>query len=88
MVRVPHGRPGADGPREDVVVCNQAVLDTDGRRPRFDERGRDLHSASTDERMAFVAEAPVVIRAFRDMLDNQARSLSETARRATKIVPR
>lgn len=77
-----------DGTRRDVLVRERAVLDPDVRGAWADDRGRDLHSATADERLAFVAEADAVVRAFRALLDSQARTFGEGAKRVAKLAPR
>ena len=77
-----------DGTRRDVLVRERAALDPEVRGTWTDDRGRDLHSATADERLAFVAEADAVVRAFRALLDSQARTFGEGARRVTKLAPR
>lgn len=77
-----------DGARRDVLTRDGAVLDEEGRGPRTDERGADLHSATADERLAFVAEADAVVRAFRALLDSQTRTFGEGARQVTRLAPR
>lgn len=77
-----------DGTRRDVLTRDAAVLDGEIRGHGTDDRGGDLHSATADERLAFVAEADAVVRAFRALLDSQARTFGEGASRVTKLVPR
>lgn len=77
-----------DGTRRDVLVRDGAALDAEVRGAWTDDRGGDLHSATADERLAFVAEADAVVRAFRALLDSQARTFGEGARRVTKLAPR
>jgi ATPase family associated with various cellular activities (AAA) len=78
----------SDGTRHDVLTRDAAVLDAEVRGPWTDDRGGDLHSATADERLAFVDEADAVLRAFRALLDSQARTFGEGARRVAKLVPR
>lgn len=77
-----------DGTRRDVLTRDAAVLDAEVRGPWTDERGGDLHSATVDERLAFVDEADAVVRAFRALLDSQARTYGDGASRVTRLVPR
>jgi len=77
-----------DGTRRDVLVRDGAVLDADVRGQWTDSRGGDLHPATADERLAFVSEADAVVRAFRSLLDAQARTFGEGASKVAKIVPR
>jgi hypothetical protein len=77
-----------DGTRRDVLARDAAVLDAEVRGPWTDDRGGDLHSATADERLAFVAEADAVVRAFRSLVDSQARTFGEGASRVAKRVPR
>jgi hypothetical protein len=77
-----------DGTRRDVLTRDAAVLDTEVRGPCTDDRGGDLHPATADERLAFVDEADAVVRAFRSLLDSQARTFGEGASRVARIVPR
>ncbi len=77
-----------DGTRRDVLIRDRAALDAEVRRAWTDDRGGDLHSATADERLAFVAEADAVVRAFRALLDSQSRTFSERARTVTKLAPR
>lgn len=77
-----------DGARRDVLTRDGAVLDAEVRGSRTDERGADLHPATADERLAFVAEADAVVRAFRALLDSQARTFGEGAEQVTKRIPR
>jgi hypothetical protein len=77
-----------DGTRRDVLTRNAAVLDGEVRGHWTDDRGGDLHSATADERLAFVDEADAVVRAFRALLDSQARTFGEGASRVAKLVPR
>jgi hypothetical protein len=46
------------------------------------------HPATAEEREAFVREAPAVIEAFGELLDEQAQTFGETAKKATKLTPR
>jgi hypothetical protein len=77
-----------DGTRRDVLIRNAAVLDAEVRGHWTDDRGGDLHAATADERLAFVDEADAAIRAFRALLDSQARTFGEGASRVAKRVPR
>jgi hypothetical protein len=77
-----------DGTRRDVLAREAAVLDAEVRGPWTDDRGGDLHSATADERLAFVDEADAVVRAFRALVDSQARTFGEGASRVAKLVPR
>lgn len=77
-----------DGTRRDVLVRGAAVLDAEVRGAWTDDRGGDLHSATADERMAFVDEADAVVRAFRALLDSQARAFGEGASRVARLGPR
>lgn len=77
-----------DGTRRDVLIRDGAALDAEVRGAWTDDRGADLHPATADERLAFVAEADAVVRAFRALLDSQARTFGEGARRVTKLAPR
>jgi ATPase family associated with various cellular activities (AAA) len=77
-----------DGTRRDVLARDGAVLDAEVRGPWTDDRGGDLHAATADERLAFVAEADAVVRAFRSLLDAQARTFGEGASRVTRLVAR
>jgi SpoVK/Ycf46/Vps4 family AAA+-type ATPase len=77
-----------DGTRRDVLVRDGAAFEAEVRGTWTDDRGGDLHAATADERLAFVAEADAVVRAFRSLLDSQARAFGEGARRVTKLVPR
>jgi len=77
-----------DGARRDVLVRGAAVLDAEVRGAWTDDRGGDLHSATADERLAFVAEADAVVRAFRALLDSQARTFGEGASLVARLVPR
>jgi hypothetical protein len=76
----------ADASRRDVLTRDTAVLDAEVRGPSTDDRGGDLHSATADERLAFVEEADAVVRGFRALLDSQARIFREGASRGA--VPR
>jgi hypothetical protein len=77
-----------DGTRRDVLTRDGAVLDVEVRGTWTDNRGGDLHSATAEERLAFVDEADAVVRAFRSLLDSQARRFGEGATRVAKLVPR
>lgn len=77
-----------DGTRRDVLSREGAVLDAEVRGLWTDDRGGDLHSATADERLAFVDEADAVVRAFRALLDSQARTFGEGANRVAKLAPR
>ena len=77
-----------DGTRRDVLIRDGAALDAEVRGAWTDDRGGDLHSATAGERLAFVAEADAVVRAFRALLDSQARRFGEGANRVTKLTPR
>lgn len=77
-----------DGSRREVLVRDGAALDAEVRGTWTDDRGADLHAATADERMAFVAEADAVVRAFRALLDGQARTFGERARQVAKLGPR
>jgi hypothetical protein len=77
-----------DGTRRDVLSRDAAVLDEEVRGPRVDDRGADLHPATADERLAFVAEADAVVRAFRALLDAQSRTFGDGAKRVAKLAPR
>jgi len=77
-----------DGTRRDVLTRYAAVLDAEVRGHWTDDRGGDLHPATADERLAFVDEADAVVRAFRALLDSQARAFGEGASRVAKLVPR
>lgn len=77
-----------DGTRRDVLARDGAVLDAEFRGSWTDDRGGDLHPATADERLAFVAEADAVVRAFRALLDSQARTYGEGASRVARLVPR
>jgi hypothetical protein len=60
-------------------------------REPFDEvyvEDYECHPATAEEREAFVKEAPTVIAALRELLDEQAEVFEETARKATKLTPR
>jgi hypothetical protein len=78
----------ADGTRREVLTRDAAILDADVRGSWTDDRGGDLHAATADERLAFVDEADAVVRAFRSLLDAQARTFGEGASRAARLVPR
>ena len=78
----------SDGTRRDVLTRDAAVLDAEVRGPWTDDRGGDLHSATADERLAFVDDADAVVRAFRTLLDSQARTFGQGASRVAKLVPR
>jgi hypothetical protein len=77
-----------DGTRRDVLARDGAILDAEVRGHWTDDRGADLHPATADERLAFVDEADAVLRAFRALLDSQARTYGEGASRVAKLVPR
>lgn len=77
-----------DGTRRDVLVRNGAALDAEVRGAWTDDRGADLHAATAEERLAFVAEADAVVRAFRALLDSQARRFGEGGRQVAKLAPR
>lgn len=77
-----------DGTRRDVLVREGAALDAEVRGGWTDDRGADLHSATADERLAFVAEADAVVRAFRALLDLQSRTFREGATTVTRLAPR
>jgi hypothetical protein len=77
-----------DGTRRDVLTRDAAVLDAEVRGHWTDDKGGDLHSATADERLAFVAEADAVVRAFRALLDTQARTFGEGASRVARLAPR
>jgi len=50
--------------------------------------GEIVHSASDEERQAFVHEAGAVVAAFRRLLDEQATKNEAAAKKATKLTPR
>jgi hypothetical protein len=77
-----------DGTRRDVLCRDAAVLDGDVRGSWTDDRGGDLHPATAEERLAFVDEADAVVRAFRALLDSQARTFGEGASRVARLGPR
>ena len=76
-----------DGTRRDVLSRNGAALDSEIRGTCADDRGRDLHAATADERLAFVDEADAVVRAFRSLIDSKARTFVDGAHRVTRVVP-
>lgn len=77
-----------DGTRRDVLTRDGAVLDAEVRGSWTDDRGGDLHAATADERLAFVDEADAAVRAFRALLDSQARTFAMGASRVARLVPR
>lgn len=77
-----------DGTRRDVLTRDGAVLEAEVRGSQTDDRGADLHAASADERLAFAAEAEAAVRAFRGLLDSQARTFGDSARQVTRLAPR
>lgn len=77
-----------DGARRDVLARGAAVLDAEVRGSWTDDRGDDLRPASAEERLAFVDEADAVVRAFRALLDSQARAFADGASRVARRVPR
>ncbi len=54
----------------------------------LDNAGWDLHEATSDERLAFAAEAGAVIDGFRALLEAQGRDYGEAAARVSKVVPK
>jgi hypothetical protein len=73
--------------REAVRVADEAAR----TKEPYDEVYIDdylCHPGTPEEREAFVREAPDVIEAFRELLEEQAKAFDETVRRATKLIPR
>jgi len=50
--------------------------------------GAIAHTASEDERQAFVHEVPAVVAAFNRLLEEQASRYESAAKKATKLTPR